>query len=108
MERELLDPAVRVLTYAEGFQSVAPHRGQLFQWGSPMAPHPPQRTDLTVAISGRAPRESSFHTTTAPIAITIAVSHNQPAAKHISIATRIAQMACHCFRFGRHAAMPLP
>ncbi|SPF42269.1 hypothetical protein SBA4_2900014 [Candidatus Sulfopaludibacter sp. SbA4] len=107
VERELLDPAVRVLSYAEGFQSVAPQRGQLFQWGSPMAPHPPQRTDLTTAFSGRAPRESSFQTATAPMAITAAVSQNQPAARHIRTATRTAQMACHCFRLRREAAIPL-
>src|SRR6185369_8008300 len=84
--------------YADGFQSVEPQRGQAFQWGSPIAPQPPQRTDLTTAISGLAPRESSFQTMIAPMAKTAIVSRNQPTATHKRAATRVPQIACHCFR----------
>src|ERR1051326_5427973 len=108
MEGEFLGAAFWFLSQAEGFQLVAPQRGQAFQCGSPMAPHAPQRTDFTVAISGRAPRESNFQTANAPAAITARVSQYQPAARHIRTATRMAQMICHCLRFGCQAAISLP
>src|ERR1017187_2780989 len=79
-------------------QFVAPHRGQLFQCGSPIAPQPPQRTDLTVAISGRSTAPPSFQTTTAPAARTTPVSHQSAIDAHKSATTREIQMARRCFR----------